>query len=873
MQELRLMNMNLTGSLAPELGNLTSLRILDVMWNNISGNIPEAIGNLKSLTLLLLNGNQLSGALPDSLGYLPNLKRLQIDDNRISGSIPKSFQYLNKASHFHMNNNSLSGRIPSELGRLQSLLHLLLDNNKLSEQLPPELSNISTLLILQLDNNQFTGSMPQSYYNISKLLKLSLRNCSLSGTIQNLTSLISLTYLDLSRNQLDGELPSGSLPDNLTTLILSYNQLNGTLKENLNEMPNLQYLGLRNNGLQGAVPHNFSAGVKYTSSLSRLIIDLRDNSFQKDDYTNYTSNVTVWLNGNPACSSIQLSKECNVSNLQLDIKDISDDTPSIISLPSGCSSDTCDPSENQELAYGVLKELGKCLCDHPLFVGYRLKSPEFTYFPPLENDFINYFSDGLRVFPYQVNISDFKVEPGPRLRMNIKLFPNYPLQKFNDTEVLRLYSTLSDWSFSDSPIFGPTELLYFSIFYPYNLTSLMTSNHALSIGAYAGIVIGCVLFTAAAMAGAMLMVFKQYKGRASKNLGKTTGQERIKIAGVKDFTFEAMALATQNFSDSMQVGQGGYGKVYRGVLADGRVVAIKRAKEGSLQGENEFYTEIELLCRVHHRNLVSLVGYCDDEGEQMLVYEFMANGTLRDHLSTRSRRPLDFRTRIQIALGSARGILYLHTEANPPIFHRDIKASNILLDEKNNTKVADFGLSKLAPISDVEGVAPGHVSTVVKGTPGYLDPEYFLTKKLTDKSDVYSFGVVLLELITGMQPISRGKNLVREVNMAYEAGMMLTFVDSRMGSYPSECLEPLVRLAISCCKDDTNARPSMAEVVRGLDDILHATPLPEASSSISLDQCGMDVNDLRSFRMPTSRSEDIDGSDLMSVTIPSVAPR
>eukprot|EP01018_Ginkgo_biloba_P016592 Gb_26381 [translate_table: standard] len=175
------------------------------------------------------------------------------------------------------------------------------------------------------------------------------------------------------------------------------------------------------------------------------------------------------------------------------------------------------------------------------------------------------------------------------------------------------------------------------------------------------------------------------------------------------------------------------------------------------------------------------------------------------------------------ATGSARGILYLHNEANPPIFHRDIKASNILLDEKYNTRVANFGLSKLAQLPDLEGSAPGHVSTVVKGTLSYLEPTYFLTHKLTDKSDVYSFGVVLHEILTGMQPISHGKNIVREENKAYESGVMLSMINPRMGSYPLKCLEPLVRLAASCYKDETDARPFMADVVRDLENILQLT--------------------------------------------------
>ncbi|XVE80693.1 hypothetical protein DITRI_Ditri15bG0001300 [Diplodiscus trichospermus] len=157
----------------------------------------------------------------------------------------------------------------------------------------------------------------------------------------------------------------------------------------------------------------------------------------------------------------------------------------------------------------------------------------------------------------------------------------------------------------------------------------------------------------------------------------------------------------------------------------------------------------------------------------MLAYEFMSNGTLRDHLSAKSKQVLSFTMRLRIALSSAKGILYLHTEADPPIFHRDIKASNILLDSKFTPKVADFGLSRLAPIPDVEGDVPTHVSTAVKGTPGYLDPEYFLTHKLTEKSDVYSLGVVFLELLTGMQPISHGKNIVREVMFSFYLHLFL----------------------------------------------------------------------------------------------------
>nr|CAB3504004.1 unnamed protein product [Digitaria exilis] len=247
-----------------------------------------------------------------------------------------------------------------------------------------------------------------------------------------------------------------------------------------------------------------------------------------------------------------------------------------------------------------------------------------------------------------------------------------------------------------------------------------------------------------------------------------------------------MAAATGDFNISAQVGQGGYGKVYKGVLADGTAVAIKRAHQDSLQGSKEFCTEIELLSRLHHRNLVSLVGYCDEEDEQMLVYEFMPNGTLRDHLSPKTERYLSFVQRLHIALGASKGILYLHTEADPPIFHRDVKASNILLDSKFVAKVADFGLSRLAPVPDTEGTLPAHISTVVKGTP---------------------------------------------VNLAYQSGEISSIIDSRMPSYPPECVTRFLSLAISCCKDETEARPYMADIVRELETI--RSMLPEGEDILS----------------------------------------
>ncbi|KAA8543629.1 hypothetical protein F0562_021625 [Nyssa sinensis] len=442
--------------------------------------------------------------------------------------------------------------------------------------------------------------------------------------------------------------------------------------------------------------------------------------------------------------------------------------------------------------------------------------------------------------------------------MHLKIFPVYidnNLHVFNRTERLRIQDMFTGWTIPDSDVFGPYELLNFELLDLYKDAVPSPSTSGISKGNTMQLQKGVHCLRSPSK----LMVSKT----------SLTGE---------------MALATNNFNSSTQVGQGGYGKVYRGILGDGTVVAIKRAQEGSLQGEKEFLTEIQLLSRVHHRNLVSLLGYCDEENEQMLVYEFMSNGTLRDNLSGKSKRPLSFSMRLRIALASAKGILYLHTEANPPIFHRDIKASNILLDSQFTAKVADFGLSRLAPVPDIEGTVPAHVSTVVKGTPGYLDPEYFLTHKLTDKSDVYSLGVVFLELLTGMQPISHGKNIVREVNTAYQSGMIFSVIDGQMGSYPSDCVEKFMTLALKCCQEETDDRPSMAEVVRELENIWLMVPESDTKSTESSITGPEKVatSPSSSATTPPSSSStiknpyvstDVSGSDLVSGVIPTITPR
>ncbi|KAK7372245.1 hypothetical protein VNO80_05619 [Phaseolus coccineus] len=861
-RELHLLNMNLSGTLAPEIGRLSYLEVLDFMWNDITGSIPKEIGFINPLKLLLLNGNQLTGELPEELGFLPFLIRFQIDQNNITGPIPLSFAKLNTTVHFHMNNNSLSGKIPPQLSSLGSLLHLLLDNNKLTGDLPSELSEMPSLKILQLDNNNFGGnSIPHSYANMSKLIKLSLRNCNLQGPIPDLSTIPRLTYLDLSFNQFNESIPTNKLSDNITTIDLSNNDLIGTIPSYFSRLPRLQKLSIANNSLNGSVPSTIWLD-RILNGSEMLHLDMQRNQFTSiSGSTNLPPNVTLWLEGNPMCSNNNsLAQFCGSES----------DSSINGNFSVSCPTQACPPPYE----YTV-----DCFCAAPLVVNYRLKSPAFSDFRTYMNAFQSMMSRGLKIHIIQFHINKFEWEEGPRLGMNLKLFPMYvddnSSHVFNTSEVLRLRNLFLDFDLPTNDLFGPFELLDFILLDPYRDVTVTSPSSGISKGALAGIVLGAIAFVVTFSAIVTILVLRlRLRDTPSKRTKAT--RVSIKIEGIRSFYYEEMQAATNNFSDSARIGQGGYGRVFKGVLPDGTVVAIKRAQEGSLQGEKEFLTEIELLSRLHHRNLVSLIGYCDEEGEQILVYEYMPNGTLKDHLSVYSEKPLTFSMRLKIALGSAKGLVYLHTEVDPPIFHRDVKATNILLDSKFTAKVADFGLSRLAPVPDTEGNVPGHVSTLVMGTPGYIDPEYFLTHKLTDKSDVYSIGVVFLELVTGRPPIFHGENIIRHVSMAYESGGLFSVIDKRIGSYPSEYVEKFLTLALKCCKDAPDERPKMAEVARELENIcsmLPETNAVEAEHGTSGSRRIFGSQPSSSATRTPFVSEDVSGSDLVSGKMPTIRPR
>ncbi|XP_061988779.1 leucine-rich repeat receptor protein kinase HPCA1-like [Rosa rugosa] len=853
---LKLSSMNLTGTLSGDIGQLSELQILDLSYNkgltgplpeeigslkklsniilvgcSFSGPIPPTIGSLQELIFLSLNSNRFSGMIPSSIGNLSKLYWLDLADNYLEGPIPVSvggepgLDMLSHCKHFHLGMNKLSGPIPSKLfSSNMSLIHVLFESNKLYGSIPSSLGLVTSLEVVRFDGNMLTGPIPPSLNSLAHVSQLFLSNNKLSGPAPNLTGMNLLHYVDLSSNSFEvSDVPPWfSTLESLTTLIMEDTKLQGEIPAALFSLSNLQTVVLRNNQLNGTL----DIGATYSSQLQ--LIDLEKN-FITEYEGNGGYNRTLILVQNPVCEGTGASvlSYCKISQ--------SSDVVPYKTSPNNCAPSPCGSNQVSS---------PNCKCAYPYEGTLTFRAPTFsdlnsTGYKELEKNLIDSFlSHELSVD--SVALSNLTKDSHAYLSLSLEVFPQSQ-DRFSRKEVSRIAFLLSNQTFKPQKSFGP----FYFIGDGYEhfagekepSESNKSSNVGIIIGAAAG---GSVLVLILLLVGIYAIRQRRRAKRATDqnnpfgkwDVNNKTRGSTPQLKGARSFSFEELMKYSNNFSEANDVGSGGYGKVYRGTLPTGQLIAIKRAHKESIQGGNEFKTEIELLSLVHHKHLVSLVGFCFDRGEQMLVYEYVANGTLKDSLSGKSGIRLDWQRRLKIAIGAARGLAYLHELCDPPIIHRDIKSTNVLLDNRLNAKVADFGLCKSMGNSGRD-----HVSTQVKGTMGYMDPEYYMTQRLTEKSDVYGFGVLMLELLTARKPIEQGKYIVREVRMAMDKTKDLynlhVILDSAINLGTTlKGLERFVDLAMTCVEEEGANRPTMSEVVKEIENIMQLAGLnPNAESA------------------------------------------
>ncbi|KAL8478871.1 hypothetical protein ACS0TY_030668 [Phlomoides rotata] len=881
---LNLTNNHLSGRV-PTLSSSGSLQYLYLKRNHFHGGFPLSLSDsCATLVELDLSVNNLTGNLPESLGECSVLELLDVSNNGLSGELPvHTLLKLSSLKTLSMSFNDFVGFLPESFSKMENLEFLDVGSNNLSGLIPPGLCPMTSLRVLYLQNNFFTGAIPESLSNCSQLESIDLSLNYLRGTIpSSLGSLPKLKDVIMWLNQLQGEIPREFMQlQRLENLILDFNFLRGSIPPALSNCTNLNWISLSNNQLSGEIP----------SSLGRLsklaILKLGNNSLSgriPEELGDCQSLIWLDLNTNFLNGSIPPSlfeqsgkigvalltgkrfvyiknngsKQCHGAGNLLEFGGIRDEQLDRVSTCNGrVWRGITQPNFNHngsmiflDLSYNNLegsipKELGLMFYLFVLNMGHNsLSGPIPSELSGLQNVAILDLSynrlngtipqslTSLRLGDIDLsnnNLSGTIPESAP-----LDTFPSY---RFENNSGLCGY-----------PL-PPCA----------SSTSRSNAQHPKSRrkqASLAGSVAMGLLFSLLCIFGLIILGVETKKRRKEKeavleayiennsNSGtawKISAREALSInistfdqRPLRKLTFADLLEATNGFHNDSLIGSGGFGNVYKAELKDGSVVAIKKLIHVSGQGDREFTAEMETIGKIRHRNLVPLLGYCKVGEERLLVYEYMKYGSLEDVLQDRRKIgvKLSWGARRRIAKGAARGLAYLHHNCSPNIIHRDMKSSNVLVDEKLDGRVSDFGMARMMNAMDT------HLSvSTLAGTPGYVPPEYYQSFMCSKKGDVYSFGVVLLELITGRKPTDssdfgdnnlvgwvKQQNTKMKISDVFDPELMKD--DPGLGVELSQHL----KIACACLEDRPSKRPTMIEVMKMFKQIQAGFGIDSASS-------------------------------------------
>ncbi|XP_051125889.1 probable LRR receptor-like serine/threonine-protein kinase At1g56140 isoform X2 [Andrographis paniculata] len=830
---------NLSGPLSPSVSNLTRMQYLSLGLNALSGELPEELGKLTDLRSFAISTNSFSGPLPSTLGDCTRLQELWLDSSGISGEIPPTFAKLQNMQILFASDNALTGQIPDFIGTWSQLTSLRMEGTSLQGPIPATFSNLTALTDLRISDLS-NGSSPLNFLrNMSSLATLVLRNNNISGSISSdLSQLQMLSLLDLSFNNFSGQIPDTLLSmSSLNYLFLGSNRLTGSLP--FLKSPNLQTIDLSYNQLSGSFPpwtneltlhlnlvaNNFTIEGSNSSVLASGLNCLQRNFPCNRGKPQYSS-FAIKCGGPQMRSAVRTVYEADNETLGPAAYYVTRDqrwAVSNVGLPSGNNNaeytiniaqpvlNTRDPElfRNARLSAGSLRYYGLGLQNGGYNVSLQFVETKF------ENDQV-WQSLGRRVFNIYIQgnlvLRDFDIRKeagGSSFRAVVRDFTARVTE--NHLEIHLLWAGKGTCCVPNQGTYGPS-ISAISVtagdFIP-NVTNNAPNEpgNKNRAGMIAGIVVSIGVVS-------LLSLFAIYCFIQRRRKQKNYEDEEFLGIEARPYTFSYAELkgATDDFSTTNKLGEGGFGPVYKGILEDGRAVAVKQLSVASHQGKSQFVAEIATISSVQHRNLVKLYGCCIEGEKRLLVYEYLENKSLDQALFGSKKLYLDWPTRFDICLGVARGLAYLHEESRLRIVHRDVKASNILLDSKLNPKISDFGLAKLYDDKKT------HISTRVAGTIGYLAPEYAMRGHLTEKADVFGFGVLAFEIVGGRPNFDS----TLEQNKAYllewawhchEIKQEMLLVDEDLSKFDEEEAGRVIKVAFLCSQTSPSARPSMSRVV------------------------------------------------------------
>ncbi|XP_057798423.1 LRR receptor-like serine/threonine-protein kinase ERL1 isoform X2 [Salvia miltiorrhiza] len=834
LESVDLQGNKLTGQIPDEIGNCVSLELLDVSENLLEGDIPFSISKLKQLELLNLKNNQLTGPIPSTLTQIPNLKTLDLAQNQLTGEIPRLIYWNEVLQYLGLRGNMLTGILSPDICQLTGLWYFDVRGNNLTGPIPDNIGNCTSFEILDISYNQITGEIP---YNIGflQVATLSLQGNMLTGKIPEVIGLMqALAVLDLSENELVGPIPR--ILGNLSytgKLYLHGNKLTGPIPPELGNMTKLSYLQLNDNLLTGGIPAELG-------KLEQLFeLNLANNKLEgpiPENISSCTALNQFNVHGNQLNGSIPsgLKHLESLTYLNLSSNEFRGSIP--VELGHIINLDTLDLSSNNfsgtiPASVGDLEHLLTLNLSYNRIIG------------PIPAEFGNLRSIQTMDISFNKLSGSIPGELGQLQNLASLILNNNDLSgkipeqlsnclsldklnvSYNNISgivpVGRNFSRFSPDSFIGNPLLCGHWLGSICDPYPPKAKALFSRTTVVCIA------LGLITL----LSMVLVAIYKSNQPKQFIKGSKNTLQGSSKLVvlhmDMAIHTYEDIMRLTENLSEKYIIGYGASSIVYKCALKNSRPIAIKRLYTQFPHDSREFETELETVGSIRHRNLVTLHGYSLSPQGNLLFYDYMDNGSLWDLLHGHSKVKLDWETRLRIAVGAAHGLAYLHHDCNPKIIHRDVKSSNILLDENFEAHLSDFGIAKCLP------AAKTHASTYVLGTIGYIDPEYARTSRLTEKSDVYSFGIVLLELLTGKKAVDNDSNLHQLVLSKADDNTLMEAVDPEVSITCMDLthVRKAFQLALLCTKRHPSERPTMHEVSRVLVSLLPPPPAKKPCST------------------------------------------